>query len=184
LIKVNADLADRRSAKGMGDLEQIQPRHRFLIGLFFHVTWLSGPVLMALYGVAARAILLGRGVEVVSWERGVELLLPFALWAEPPFLVVAVMTRKRLRQLISRDPGAFRTGMAMALGAYSGLVLSHGFIVTGLLLYEGPGGLAEAVYMFMALWMITIPYMIAVTGVGALVGAGLVWVLLRLLNKV
>ena len=72
----------------------------------------------------------------------------------------------------------------MALGAYSGLVLSHGFIVTGLLLYEGPGGLAEAVYMFMALWMITIPYMIAVTGVGALVGAGLVWVLLRLLNKV
>ena len=153
------------------------------MGLLFHVTWLSGPVLLALYGVYARSALQAQGVEVVSWQRGVDLLIPLAIWAEPAFFVVAIVTRKRLHTMVEADPGSFRKGMFMGLGAFTGLVLAHGWFILGMLLYSGPGGLAEAVYMTLALWMLTVPYLIILTGVAALAGAGLVWVLFRILGR-
>ncbi|MGI3185660.1 hypothetical protein [Nioella aestuarii] len=170
------------SDRPMTQTPQIHARHRLLMGLLFHVTWLSGPALLPLYGLYARASLQARGVEVVSLARGIELLVPLAIWAQPAFFVVAIITRNRIRKMASADPGAFRLGIYMGLGAYAGLVLAHGWFMLAMLLYDGPGGAAEAVYMIIALWMISIPYMIMITGFAALVGAGLVWVLFRRLH--
>jgi hypothetical protein len=153
------------------------------MGLLFHLTWLSGPALLALYGLYARSSLQANGVEVVSIERGIELLIPLAIWAEPAFFVVAIVTHRRLRNMVAADPGSFRKGMLMGLGAFTGLVLSHGWLALGMLLYAGPGGFAEVVYMTLAMWMISIPYLIMLTGVAALFGAGLVWLLLRFLER-
>lgn len=171
------------SDQDMTEAPYIQPRHRLLMGLLFHITWLSGPVLLALYGLYARAALQGSGVEVVSWDRGIELLIPLAIWAQPSFFVVAIVTRRRLRRMVAADPGSFRMGMLMGLGAFAGLIVAHGWFTLGLLLYSGPGGLAEAVYMILALWIISVPYMIMVTGFAALVGAGAVWGLFRFFEQ-
>ncbi len=145
------------------------------IPLLVHGIWISGIILSVACGIAAREVLIARGVSVVSWSRGISLMTPLVLWAEIPFILLAVFVRARLRRTLMKDPVALRMWLQIGLGALVGTLAVQGYVLFGMVSYDGPGGFAEVVSMVLVLSLLTIPYNIAVCALGAIAGAGLVW---------
>ncbi|SFJ38021.1 hypothetical protein [Celeribacter neptunius] len=143
---------------------------RWTTRLFVHFIWLSGIFLTLGLGVLARETLMARGIEVVSVERGAKLLLPYALWADAPFIVLAFMVRTRLRRALRECPEDTRRLFTIAIGSYLGTAVVHGVVQFQGLVYTGPGGFAEMVTMMILMSPLTIPGLVLTCAIGAAFG--------------
>lgn len=138
--------------------------------LLVHAIWLGGIILTIALGAAAREVLKAQGVSVVSVEEGLKLLLPYALWADAPFIALALLVRWRLRKTLAEYPDDFGRMMHMAFGSFVGTAVVHGMMQFQSMTYSGPGGFAEVVAMAIVLSIMTIPAMILTCSVGAAIG--------------
>ncbi|MBD3625464.1 MAG: hypothetical protein HUJ24_08820 [Rhodobacteraceae bacterium] len=132
----------------------------------------GGLALTLLLGIGVREWLRVKGVSVVPIGRGAGLLIPFAVWAEIPFAVLALIVRRVLAK-----PGGGRCWMAV--GGFLGLAVAQSIQLIDAMSYHGPGGFAEVAGMMMTLSLITIPVMVVLGMFGAGVGATLGWLLWR-----
>ncbi|MBW6418852.1 hypothetical protein [Celeribacter sp. PS-C1] len=135
-----------------------------------HGIWLSGLGLTIGLGILARETLSARGVDVVSIERGIKLLLPFAIWANMPFFALATLVAWRLKKTLTTTPNDFSKMVLISLGSWAGTAVVQGISLFQAMTYTGPGGFAEVVGMMIALSVITIPAMILSCAVGAAIG--------------
>ncbi|MCA0044470.1 hypothetical protein [Celeribacter litoreus] len=133
--------------------------------------WISGFLITAIVGVVAREVLISQGRGVVTIERGIELLIPFAIWSNIPFFPLALIVRWRLKKTLATRPKDYLRIVYIALGAWAGAAIVHGLSLYGSMTYSGPGGFAEVVSMMIVLSIITVPAMILYYGGGAVVGA-------------
>ncbi|MHA3980059.1 hypothetical protein ACW9UR_20475 [Halovulum sp. GXIMD14794] len=131
---------------------------------------LGGLILTVLLGIGVREWLRIQGVPVVSLGRGAGLLIPFAIWADIPFVALAVIVHRVLAK-----PGAGRCWMAV--GGFLGMAVAQSIQLIDAMSYHGPGGFAEVASMMVALSIITVPMMIVLGLFGAGVGAVLAWLL-------
>ncbi|MBT8409762.1 MAG: hypothetical protein KJN93_09065 [Alphaproteobacteria bacterium] len=137
-----------------------------------------GLLLPVFAGVIARSVLQVRGVSVVSWTEGAALLVPLAIWAAIPFAALAFVLRRMLRDVAAKRPELMPAWISTAIGAALGLVAFQGYTLFDMMTYSGPGGFAEVVSMTLVLWMLTVPFALAMgaiaAGVGGVLGR-LVW---------
>ncbi len=133
--------------------------------------WIGGLILTPLVGLAARQTLAARGVPVVDLSRGAALILPLALFFEVPFVILAMIVRRLLRKIARTGPGALTKWLYMSGGSFAGMLAVIAYSQFDMFLYSGPGGFGEVVGMMLALWMLTLPSVLAIGAVGAAVGA-------------
>ena len=145
------------------------------------VTLLCGLLLPVAVGIAARYRLEQMGVPVVSWSRGVQLMIPLALFFAVPFGALAYFLHRVLSRQDAGDPAQVRKSRYMAVGSILGTLVAAGWQMWGMLLYHGPGGMAEVVTMTLMMFPFTLPVLLIYCVVGAALGgmAGLVvWTML------
>lgn len=148
-------------------LEPLGPAQRYLP----HAIWISGFVLSALTGVIVRQSLAAQGIPVVSWGEGISLMIPFALWAEIPFGVLALIAVWLLRRRQCEDPASLPKWIYMIGGALAGLLAAQAQMLYGMMSYHGPGGFIEVVFLTIGLPFVTVPMMLGIGAIGVFVGA-------------
>lgn len=153
---------------------------------------LGGLAVTICLGIAARMILQARGIDVVDWSRGIQLFVPFAIWAMVPYVILGWLAPKAAHRLIDRPmttPAVFGKAVSdriegrqalgpadrvpVLVGGFLGFALMHAWRVLGLLTYSGPGGFAEAVIMVIVMSPLTVPLLTLWCALGALGGAWL-----------
>lgn len=140
---------------------------------------IGGLLLTVAVGIIARITLEARGVSVVSWSRGIQLMIPLAIFFEIPFVVLAIYVHRKLKSALAENPEQLSMRLHMYVGAFLGLFVYQGFSLFGLTTYSGPGGFANAVILMLGMWMITVPYMLALGGGASVVGGFFGWLLWR-----
>ena len=159
----------RNSARAAAMLKQDPPLPGSVRRLS-RIVMISGLIIPALVGVVARFVLQSRGVDVVSWGQGAALLMPLTLLFLVPFLGLVLVASQVIRKKIADKPGDLQMWLHIYAGAFVGVAcISVNFLYDSLT-YSGPGGLAEVVFMMMALWMVTVPALLAYGAAGALAG--------------
>lgn len=182
---------DRGAGQGSADWRDI---------LLLFATILGGFLAFALLGMAARDVLIQRGIAVMSLERGARLLLPLALVFEIPVLVVAVMNLRTMRRIgtgairgllrlhllltaltvETDDLARIRAGQA---GAALGTIVAMGRVLWGGLTYAGPGGFAEVVAMSLVMAPLVAASLLFSGAVGAFFGGMVGTLLLQVLRR-
>jgi hypothetical protein len=111
-----------------------------------------------------------RGIPVVTIDRGIELIVPITLFAEVPFVILALIVKRILSSVALHDPRSLPGWISVSAGAFLGLAAAIGYKLYGLMLYDGPGGFAEVVGMMLALWIFTLPMLLVLSAAGVVVG--------------
>ncbi|WP_127904089.1 hypothetical protein [Solirhodobacter olei] len=164
--------------------DQADLKGRSSARVLIHAIWISGLALPALMGVVARETLRAQNVSVVTLPDGLALILPLSVWFEIPFLVLALITRWLLARTIQRRPQRFSFWLTALIGAFLAMAAFDGYSLFNMLMYQGPGGLAEAVSMTLALWMLTVPFLLIQSGGAALAGGAIVSLALWVSSKI
>lgn len=130
----------------------------------------TGLLLPAFLGAIVRTILVAKGVQVVSWSLGAMWLFPLTFLFFIPFALLAFLTRFTLLRIIARETMTFQKWWHIFVGAFLGVALKLGFLLTDILQS------IEAIAHMVALWPITIfLVLIRATG-GAFIGAAIGWI--------
>lgn len=140
-----------------------------------------GVVLSAMIGVAGKFYLDAKGVATVGWGRGVQLMVPVVIWAEVPYLVYFFVAQLFMRRALRTDRASLSRIRVVLLGGMIGLAAVVGYTLFGMVTYVGPGGFGEMVAMMLALSMFTLPWLIFKAAVGAVIGALLGGLVVRVL---
>lgn len=146
--------------------------------LLVHAIWLGGIVLTPGLGVVGREVLIARDVPVVTLTEGARLILPMAIWADIPFLLLAFVVRRRLRSAAKASLDELPKAMVLSAGAFLGALAAMGISLFGAVTYSGPGGFAEVVIMLLVMWPMTTAAMVFYCAAGAAIGAllaAIVW---------
>ena len=170
-------------------------RSKRIIRLITHAMWIMAFPIFGVLGVLGREILISQGVPVVQWAEAKQLFIPFALFHLVPVLLYSFLIRRACFQSFDDELTKFSAYLLRVVdpsvdikksGDFTKMVYAvFGSCVCVLLLQSislfvgtlatGPGGFAEVVIMTLAMFPLTLGYLLVISlvaaGVGGLVGS-------------
>lgn len=140
----------------------------------------TGFLLPSFWGMVVRAVLVARGVAVVSWSQGAALIGPLTILFLFPWIFFALLTNSVLSTVNRRNPREVPKWLHMFLAGFIGLTLTFSFLLIDLLQDVGETPLFLAMFPF----TVFVPLLLGAGGVvlGALAG-WLVWLMRAKVRK-
>lgn len=156
-----------------------------------HSVWLVCFPIFGAIGVLARERLLSHGVPLLEWSDARALFIPFALLHLVPVLIVQFLIRKAVLMAFdgkasgfwgylvrvidpsvdAREPDDFPHLLSATIGACLGLLFMVSRSLYAGAMSIGPGGFTEVVLMSLAMFPLTIGYLLLLGFLAAAIGA-------------